>query len=39
MRGRLTRTARVLLALSIAVNLFGTYRFCEPLFGLPKSWL
>lgn len=31
MSGRLTPSARVLLAVSIAINAFGTYRVCEPL--------
>ena len=32
MQGRLTPTAALLIALSVAVNTWGTYRFCAEQF-------
>jgi len=39
MRGRLRTTGFLLIALSVAVNLFGTYRFLDDRMDLLRPWV
>ena len=39
MGGRLSHVGYVLIVLAVAVNLYGTYRYCQPQFAVIDPWV